>query len=179
MLSKSEIRNQILKQRKNMPENEVTAKSESICTQILNSDIYRESKVIYCYYSVRNEVKLDSLIAKALTDKKILAFPKIENNDMVFYRIDFMEQFEKGYFNIPEPCTGVMAPPADLIIVPGVAFTTAGERIGYGGGFYDRYLEGKEIYTIGVGYDYQIFSSLQTESFDRILKKVVSDKCDT
>ena len=67
------------------------------------------------------------------------------------------------------------APKGDLIIVPGVAFSKKGERLGYGGGFYDRFLEHHKVYTIGVAYDFQIMNSLPTEEHDRKLNEIITN----
>lgn len=173
MTDKKELRKQLITKRKSMHNEEFERKSLNICNKLLNSSQYLKSKVIYCYYSVNKEVDLLPFIKQALDDKKIIAFPKVKGKDMLFYTIRHLEELEPGYFNIPEPPETTPAPKGDLIIVPGVAFSKKGERLGYGGGFYDRFLDGNSIYTIGVAFDYQIMDSLPTEEHDKQLDEII------
>lgn len=173
MISKKELRSELIIQRKTMSDNEVITKSSLICNKILNSKCYKESSVVYCYFAVNNEVNLNLLITHALNNGKIIALPKVEGKDIKFYEIKSFEDLKPGYYNIPEPVTDIEAPKADLIIVPGVAFSKEGARLGYGGGFYDRFLADNQIYSIGVGYDFQLKDNVPTEEFDRILNEIV------
>ena len=158
-----------------MTDEEFSKKSLRICNRLLNNSQYLKSKVIYCYYSVNKEVDLLPFIKQALEDGKIIAFPKVKGQNMDFFEVKSLEELEPGYFNIPEPPETTPAPKGDLIIVPGVAFSKKGERLGYGGGFYDRFLEHHKVYTIGVAYDFQIMNSLPTEEHDMKLNEIISN----
>ncbi len=173
MTTKKEIRQQIIKQRKCMSAVEQIAKSSLICNKILTNSCYIKSKVVYVYCSVNREVSLEILIQDALKNNKIVAFPKVEGDDIFFYSVLSPEELKPGFFNIPEPVAAAPAPKGDLVLVPGVAFTKKGERLGYGGGFYDRFLTKNEIYSIGVGYDFQIVEMLPMEKHDRILNEII------
>lgn len=172
------IRDEVIIKRLKLSETEVDYKSRIICEKIICSQKYKESQTIYCYSSIKNEVDLSLLINKALNDKKIIALPKIinKNGKMIFIEIKDIDSLQKGTYNILEPPGITKAPPADLIIVPGTAFTKAGYRIGQAGGFYDRYLENNKAYTIGVCYDFQIYDKLPTEPHDIKINEIISDK---
>lgn len=146
-----------------------------INNKIINSKIYDSSKVVYCYCSVNNEVDLTDTIKDCLKKGKIVALPKVDKDTMDFYVISDLNDVEEGYFGIKEPVSKIVAPKADLIIVPGLAFTKAGKRIGYGGGFYDNYLENSSSYTIGVGFDFQIFEDLKQHAKDVKLDEVITN----
>lgn len=175
MTDKKQLRKELITKRKKMTDEEFSNKSLSICNRLLNNSQYLKSKVIYCYYSVNKEVDLLPFIKQALEDGKIIAFPKVKGQNMDFFEVKSLEELEPGYFDIPEPPETTPAPKGDLIIVPGVAFSKKGERLGYGGGFYDRFLEHHKVYTIGVAYDFQIMNSLPTEEHDMKLNEIISN----
>lgn len=170
---KQELRKEFIKSRKTMSDRDFVTKSSKICSKLLKSQKYSDSKVIYCYASINNEVDLTEFVEQALLDNKIIAFPKVKDKDIVFFKVDSLKDLEVGYFNIPEPLETTLAPKGDFIIVPGVAFSKKRERLGYGGGFYDRFLENNNIYTIGVAYDFQIKNELPVEKHDKILDEII------
>lgn len=175
MVSKKEIRQEIIQKRKKMSISQVVTKSSLICNKIINSPCYKNSRTIYCYFSVNNEVNLESLMEHALADGKTVALPRVENNNINFYCIKSLDKLNPGYYNIPEPEPEISAPQGDLLIVPGVAFTEKGERLGYGGGFYDRFLSQNDIYSIGVCFGFQIVKNIPTMEHDQKMNEIISD----
>lgn len=173
MISKKELRSEMIKFRKNLTKNEVVTKSSLICNKIIKSRCYKESSVIYCYAAINNEVTLIPLIEHALNHDKTIALPKVEGENIKFYVIKSLHDLSPGYYNILEPDSGVLAPSGDFIIVPGVAFSKKGERLGYGGGFYDRFLAANQMYSIGVCYDFQCIDNIPTAEHDIILNKII------
>lgn len=169
------IRKQIITKRKQMSKTEVITKSSLICNKIINSQRYNVSKTIYCYCSINNEVDLWQVIEHAWAHGKTVAVPKVNNKDMTFYQITSIKDLEAGYYNIPEPQNVPPAPPGDIIIVPGVAFTPDGDRLGYGGGFYDRFLSKNKIYSIGVCYDFQQIKTIPTMEHDQKINEIISN----
>lgn len=173
MESNKELRKTMIFKRKVMSNDEVITKSSIICDKIIDSDIYKKSKVVYLYCSVNNEVDLNKVINDAYSKGKTVAFPKVEGENMNFYVTSSKDDLVPGYFNIPEPNATYPAPKADLIIVPGTVFTKEGKRIGYGGGFYDRFLSQNKVYSIGVCYDFQLMDDLYTQAHDQILNEII------
>lgn len=174
---KDKLRKEIKEKRILMSREDVQNKSEIICQKILNSEIYKQSKCIYCYYPVKNEVDIIPVIKDSLVKGKIVALPKVIGTDgkMIFAEIHSLDNLEKGHYNIPEPTTTTNARKADLILVPGVVFSTKGKRIGQAGGFYDRFLEKNHPYSIGVAYDFQMMNDIKTQSHDIDVDEVISN----
>ncbi len=160
-----------------MTESDIQVKSNIICNKIINSQFYKESKCIYCYMAIQNEVDLSLVIRDALLADKTVAVPKVvnKNGQMYFAAINKNDKFENGLYNIPEPSNSKIAPSADLILVPGVVFSTKGERIGQAGGFYDRYLRNSSCHSIGVAYDFQVFDEIPTELHDVPVNEIISN----
>ena len=176
MKTKQEIRKYIVNKRKELPDTEVIEKSLKIVEKIFFHPIFLKSEVVYCYKSIQNEVNMDHIINKLLKDNKQVALPRIDHNQMNFFMINTKEDLEKGYFGIYEPkdyCKKADLP--DLVLVPGVAFTPDGYRLGYGGGFYDRFLSEINTYSIGIGYAFQIINSLPIEEHDKKLNEIITD----
>lgn len=173
MQTKQEIRKKIISMRKSMSIQDVNNKSNIICSRIMESEIYQKSSVVYLYSSINNEVILEQLISDCLKNNKTIAFPKVKGKEIDFFTVKNIESLIAGSYGILEPVSDVVAPKADLIIVPGVAFTLDKKRLGYGGGYYDRYLEKHSAYTIGVCYDFQILPNLPTEKYDKVLNDII------
>ena len=174
---KNNFRKKIRQKRIQMSMEEVRYKSEIICRRILDSERYKSSKCIYCYYPIQNEVNILPVIRHALKTEKIVALPKVihKNGEMIFTEIENLDDLKTGYYNIPEPISTVQARKADVILVPGVVFSNTGKRIGQAGGFYDRFLEKKHPYSIGIAYDFQIINDLKTEPHDIDVNQVISN----
>ncbi|MCI8955754.1 MAG: 5-formyltetrahydrofolate cyclo-ligase [Eubacterium sp.] len=174
---KDYLRKEIKQKRMLMTREDVIEKSNIICQKILNHKIYQNSECIYCYYPVQNEVDILPVIIHALNNGKIIALPKVVNKQgkMIFAEIDNLDNLKTGHFNIPEPIITVQARKADLVLVPGVVFSSKGERIGQAGGFYDRFLETYHPYTIGVAYDFQMMNDIKTQPHDIDVCEVISN----
>lgn len=171
------LRKEIKEKRMLMTKEEVKNKSDIICQRILNSTIYKKSNCIYCYYPIQNEVDIMQVIVSALENGKTVALPKVINKqgEMIFSEVENLDNLITGYFNIPEPITTAQAQKADLILVPGVVFSTKGKRIGQAGGFYDRFLAENHPYAVGVAYDFQIREDIKTQPHDIDVNEVISN----
>lgn len=178
MLDKKEIRKKVLKMRSNLTENEIAYKSNIICRKILTSKEYDKAKDICLYMPMRNEVDVTLLIKDIIKDNKKVWLPKIDGEIMDFHYYDENTELIDGPFNTKEPSSEMKLAPNDntLIIMPGAAFTLDGDRIGYGGGFYDKYLEKHPCCkTVAVCYDFQIVDEIPSEEHDIKPGKVISD----
>lgn len=174
---KGNLRKEIKCNRMLMTQEKVMEKSRIICQKILNHKKYQNSTCIYCYYPVQNEVDILPVIKHALNNGKTIALPKVINKqgEMIFAEIKSLDNLIIGHYNIPEPQTTEQAGKADLVLVPGVVFSTKGKRIGQAGGFYDRFLEKNNPYTIGVAYDFQVMNDIKTQSHDINVCEVISN----
>lgn len=179
---KSTIRSQVLAQRKQMNPRAASYKSSGINQQLDDFCAIQSARTIACYHPIQNEVDLTSFIQACQSNNKRLVFPKVHSKEMQFYAVDQLEeQLQPGSFGILEPDTAIcdlVAPgEIDVFIVPGVAFDLLGFRVGYGGGYYDRYLlnKRKDAITIGVGYDFQLLHAIESDDFDIPLDYVITN----
>ena len=168
-MDKKELRRQIREQKRAMTESEIVEKSEKLGALFAASALYQNAKTIYGYLPYNQEVRTIPMLEQALRDGKVVAVPKVIGDEMVFIRMDDLTQVEKGYAGIPEPIAN--GPAADdphaLVLMPGLAFDPQGHRIGYGGGFYDRFLASEpEHPTLALCYDFQMLPHVETEEFD-------------
>lgn len=138
------------------------AKSIAIMEKIIASSFYKAAHVIAVYASLPFEVDTTALVLQAFRDHKAVVFPKVENNDLAFYKVASLSELTtRGPLNIKEPVPSkdrlVLKHDSDLIIVPGICFDLKKYRVGYGKGFYDRYLVNNKAHTIGVCFKEQIY----------------------
>lgn len=134
-----------------------------------------QASTIALFASLPDEPQTAAIIEQLAQSKRIV-LPRIEGEEMEFY--DISEGLHEGAFGIMEPIAATPISPSeiDVMIVPGVAFTRKGARLGRGKGFYDKYLSHSSFraYTIGICYPCQIVEELPTEPHDKILDKVVT-----
>ena len=168
-MNKSELRKEIRQRKRAMTEAEIRKKSEKLTELFLAGDAYRAARSVYGYLPYNQEVRTVPLLEQALRDGKRVAVPKCFGDEMRFIWMTDLTQVEKGYAGIPEPIAD--GPVADdetaLVLMPGLAFDPQGHRIGYGGGFYDKFLAAEPGHpTLALCYDFQMLPHLETEEFD-------------
>lgn len=179
MLDKKEIRSEMLKKRSLLSPDEVATNSRLICDNIAKQEVFYKCKDIMLYYPVRNEVNLLSLLPLIKNNGARAWLPVVNGKDMTFHLYDSNTKLTLSKFKIPEPLeTEVYKPNGakPLVLMPGVAFSENRDRIGYGGGYYDRFLEENKCYTIAVAYDFQVVKSIQNEKFDVKPQIIVTEK---
>ena len=174
---KNKIRKEILEIRRNLSEEYVSETSRKITDKILDLPEYKNADLIFCYIAAKNEVQTNLLIEDAWKCGKRMAVPKVHGKEMSFYEIHSFNQLKTGNFGIKEPddsCPLIEKPnDSSIVIMPGVAFDRTGNRIGYGGGYYDRYFQKyPEIYKIAPAYDFQIVPSIEAEEHDIKVDKI-------
>lgn len=151
---KAELRKQILQEMKAVPQKQKIAMDQALTERFLNHPVYQEAKVIATYLSFPHEFQTQGLIDQALKDGKKVLIPKTYPKGRMEFVVYDPQLLAKTSFGLLEPqgdLEVVDASQIDLIHVPGLAFTMEGYRIGYGGGYYDRYLEnfaGQSLSTI-------------------------------
>ena len=153
------------------------AASECIFRQVEQCEEFRCAEVVALYCALPDEPPTERVIARWLKLGKKVVVPRVEGDEMRFFCYDPSTQVV-GSFGIEEPVDGALlcAPSEiELMVVPGVAFTATGDRMGRGRGYYDKYLSQSDFqaYTIGVGYAHQLVDTLPVEEHDRRLDKVV------
>lgn len=168
-MDKQALRKQIREQKRAMTEQQIVQKSEALGQLFLQSEAYRSAKTIYGYLPYNQEVRTVSMLQKALDDGKRVAVPKCYGDEMRFIYLDDLSKVENGYCNIPEPIADgpIADDPTALVLMPGLAFDPQGHRMGYGGGFYDKFLAQEPNHpTLALCYDFQMMDYLETEPHD-------------
>ena len=175
-MDKKELRRTIRERKRAMTEEEIVTRSKKLGVLFAQSEAYKNAKTIYGYLPYNQEVRTVPMLEQALRDGKRVAVPKVYGDEMKFLYLDDLSKVSKGYAGIPEPIAD--EPVADdetaLVLMPGLAFDPAGHRIGYGGGFYDRFLaEEPDHPTLALCYGFQMVEHLETEEFDIPVNQVL------
>ena len=168
-MDKKALRQQIRQLKRAMTEEQILEKSRRLGELFAASHLYRQAKTIYGYLPYNQEVRTVPMLERAISDGKRVAVPKVYGEEMRFIYIDDLSQVEAGYAGIPEPVADepVADDPEALVLMPGLAFDTQGHRIGYGGGFYDRFLEKEPGHpTLALCYDFQMLPEVEVQSHD-------------
>lgn len=153
--------------------------SARICSEIIKSSEYKNADTVLLYSAIKSEVSLDLLFKKALEDKKTAAFPKCyPERELRFFEVKSEEDFCNGKYSIREPsetCREISDFGKALCIIPALAAGLDGTRVGYGGGYYDRFLVAhKSIIRMCVCFDKQVSqrklpSGMYDEKFSRLV----------
>ena len=168
-MDKAELRKQIRDLKRAMTPEQIEEKSAELCRLFFITEYYQKAKTIYGYLPYNQEVRTVPMLEQALRDGKRVAVPKCYGDTMKFIYMDDLSQVAPGYANIPEPIADepVADDPTALVLMPGMAFDPQGHRIGYGGGFYDKFLAAEPDHpTLALCYDFQMLPHLETEEFD-------------
>lgn len=177
--AKKAIRREIKARRAAHTDEQIHRMSMSVCEQLTTLEEYKNAAVVYAYVDCKHEVETRDIIRTAWKDGKKVAVPKVLGERMQFFYItSFEKDLEDGYYGIREPRE---VNPADenvaLLLMPGVAFDEARHRVGYGGGFYDRFLEEHpEMITVALAFEFQVQPEVPFEEFDIRPAKIVTEQ---
>ena len=178
---KSSVRREILKRRRER-ENGSSSNARSIRMNLTALPEYRDAELIHCYVSIPEEVDTWVLIGDALRDKKRIVVPIVHKGetDLLHSEIfDLSELIQNGGKGLYRP-SGKILPvdfhAIDLVIVPGVAFDRKGHRLGFGRGYYDRFLDKVGAIKIGLAFEFQILDSVPTGETDVPVDLVVTEE---
>ena len=176
--AKKMLRKEILSKRRHLDEAVCQAFGRQFAERITGLNAYKDTETILCYASCKGEADTWLLIEKALKDGKRVALPRVTGSrEMHFYRIASVEDVVPGYYGIPEPEKACQEELFEgLLIVPGTAFDRQMHRMGYGGGFYDTWLEryGSQVTACGLAYDFQLLDEIPVEQHDRRMDIVIT-----
>ena len=180
-VTKKEIRQKMLAKRRALSASEIDEKSRALRDQIVSLPAYQKAKRIMAYLSMKGEADLDPLIRQALADGKEIYIPVcLPEKQMEAGRLLSMEHFKKGPYglrDLPDGYEVISPEELDLVLVPGVACTKEGIRLGMGAGYYDRYLSyvpfEKRVVTL---WDFQVIADIPFEPFDQKMAQIVTEK---
>lgn len=178
-MKKQVLRKKLLEQRLAMAPNDHAQGSKAICDKLLALGVVQSARRIMAFCTHQNEPDLMAFMHTCLDDGKCVSLPRvIGKGQMIPAQFDRECRMEENVYGILEPVIqhdyGPLSP--DVVIVPGVAFDKRLHRIGFGGGYYDRYLKSTSAIKIGVCFDGQIVGSAFAGSHDVSVDMIVTDK---
>jgi 5-formyltetrahydrofolate cyclo-ligase len=181
---KRDIRKEILKKRDEISPDIKSVKNALIKERLFTLSEFISAKTVFFYASFRSEVETLSMIKESLKMGKSVVLPKVDRkrHRLILYEIKDVSELSPGYMGIPEPSLSddrlVDLDDIDLVIIPGAAFDYSGNRLGYGGGYYDILLSEskKKIPIIALAYEEQLVDSIPSETHDVKVDMIVTDK---
>lgn len=179
MQIKNELRQKYKSLRRNIENKE--DKGKSICEKFISSELFKNAQEILCYYPLGYEVNTVEIIETALSSNKKVALPLCvdKNGKMEFYYINSIADLKKGSFSIMEPDTEKCVKCTEfsnaVCLVPALSFDLKGYRLGYGKGYYDRFLEKFTYISAGLCYNELIAEELPHDSYDKKVDYIFTD----
>ncbi len=177
MIDKKLIRKEVFKRRKAASAEDLNSWSHAIAQKVCKTDLYQNAQTIYTYVAYNREVETRIIIEQAWADGKKVAVPRVEGDVMNFYLIQSYDELEPGCMGIPEPATSIPANDEHaLMIMPGVAFDRKKNRVGYGGGYYDKYLEAHPgLGKLAVAFEFQFMDEVPVEPTDICPEMIITE----
>ena len=163
----------MLEKRNGLATDQIEEQSRLVQDHIIKSKEFAAAMVIGAYYPSGSEVRTSLVIDAARQAGKKVALPRTEGDRMVFY--EFGGELLEGKFGIKEPKPSSPVDNIDVVLVPGVAFDLKGCRIGYGKGYYDRFLSMQHCFSAGLAYSFQVVEELPRGRFDRRLASLITE----
>ena len=179
MSVKAELRKTIIAERKAIDNKQQI--SEDVFKLLSSSRLYVDADVVFCYASLDDEISTDLLMKKVLADGKTLALPYCvdDKGNMDFYYVESFDDLVSGMFGVREPninkCELAECPENAIIIVPAMCFDEKGYRLGYGKGYYDRYLQNNTLISVGLCYNSLVKKEIPHDSFDIPVDYIVTE----
>ena len=181
---KKDFRKQVIESRKNKDSEFISINSQIITEKLLSMDCIQQASTIMLYLDFNYEVKTDQLITKLISLRKTVTSPvtiKDERKLIPYEIINLKEGINLGAYGIREPNKNISneidVKNIDVLIVPAVAYDKNCYRLGYGGGYYDRFIERlrDDAITIGIAFDLQLFDSIPKEEHDAQLNYIITE----
>lgn len=167
-MDKTTLRREIGARKRALTPEQIEAASARLAAQFFAHPLYRQCTALYAYLSYNQEVRTAPILRQARADGKRVAVPKITEGEMRFFWLTEETVIAEGFHGILEPQNGLPAhDPTALVLMPGLAFDASGNRMGYGGGYYDRFLAAEPQHpTVALCYDFQLLPSVLTQAHD-------------
>ena len=182
---KTKLRESYIEKRRNLTVEEKTDLDNQVCKKVISSNTYKNADIVLAYMPKEDELDITYVLEKTLSDGKRLALPNCdpETRDMDFYFVKDLSELEKGHYNILEPSENNELYTDEkfikenvICIVPAIVYDRKGFRIGYGGGYYDRYLSTFKGLKVGVAYFDHIINEVPKGKFDFAVDVLISER---
>lgn len=177
-VEKTLIRGKILRLRVSQPEHIKRKRDRAVCRRIENMLAFKSADEFFTYMAYKGEVDTFPLVKKYF-GRKTIVIPKVQARKMELFVISDPHHFEVGEFGILEPKLSKSADELkkiDIAFVPGIAFDLTGHRIGFGGGYFDRFLKEFDGVSIGLAYEFQIVDKVPARAYDVPVHYIVTEK---
>ncbi|MFN7991315.1 MAG: 5-formyltetrahydrofolate cyclo-ligase [Candidatus Micrarchaeia archaeon] len=173
---KDALRKEMIAKRASLQKDEAGRMSDAITAELLSRPRFKEAKTVGLYLPKGNEVDTRRIIREALAMGKEVVVP-VTDHMITFHPFSSFDDLHPGKFGILEPKARI-APRGepDLVIVPGVSFGLCMHRLGYGKGYYDRYLSTSSAYRVGICYDFQVVERLPSHEDDQRMDEIITEK---
>jgi len=177
--TKQALRQAMLKRRNSLSKQMLDKMSEIVQTIVLNMKEFVNAKTVAAYHPIGSEVSTLKILSSVLQLNKRLALPRVEGESKIIFAEvkDLKNDLELGKYKIMEPknhCSKVNK--LDLVLVPGIAWDKHGHRLGYGKGYYDRYLANLQTTSVGLAYDFQVLENVPHGKKDFSVNLIVTEK---
>lgn len=173
-MDKKELRKKYTKVRAEVEDKDF--KDKLIRKNLRELDLYKNAKSVFVFISYRSEVDTKGIIEDILADGKKLLVPLVKGSEMIAVEVKGIDDLEPNKMGILEPKDGEEVIEVDLTLTPGLAFDKAGYRLGYGGGYYDKFFAKVDTIRMGIGYYDQFVESLVHEDYDKPLEYLLTDR---
>ncbi len=173
-MDKKELRKKYTKVRADVEDKE--GKDRLIRENLRQLDIYKKAKSVFVFISYKSEVDTRGIIEDILADRKKLLVPLVKGSEMIAVEVKGIDDLEPNKMGILEPKSGDEVTDVDLTITPGLAFDKDGYRLGYGGGYYDKFFSKVDTIRMGIGYSDQYVESLVHEDYDKALEYLLTEE---
>lgn len=183
-MNKAEIRKRMMNLRRQLPDEKVIEKSLKIMEHLFSLDVVINARLIMTYVDANGEVRTREIIKHALEAGKRIAVPVCvpEKGEIMVSEIFSLNELVPGHYGIMEPKKECIRPvdvsKIDVVLIPGLAFDLKGNRIGYGKGYYDRFLGSLESFTvkIALAYEFQVLEEVPFEHFDVAVDYIITER---
>ena len=173
---KPRLRNHLLEKRDGLSHDFMTISSKQIQRNLKKIEVFRNAEKVAGYYSIGSEVRTLDIIQQMISEGRTMALPRVTDNELVFCAVKNFEELQKGEFGIMEPrknCPTVED--FDVILVPAVAMMRTGQRLGYGRGYYDRFLSKHKTPTIALEYSKLVVRNIPKSEGDIPIQWIVTE----
>ncbi|OTN77037.1 5-formyltetrahydrofolate cyclo-ligase [Enterococcus sp. 8G7_MSG3316] len=177
-MEKAFLRKQMINTLEQLPKKRKQKKEGLILQLLFASQAWQQASSIGVIRSLPFEFDTEAIFVQAAKENKQIAVPKTVNHGLHFFEVDMHTRYQKSAFGVEEPISEIEAKHLDLVLVPGLIFSSTGYRIGFGGGYYDRFLATYSGETISLVFSEQINDQWQPEAFDIPVNKIITDSYD-